>query len=80
MTEVGNRYFINSVATRYCYLLNSIAALPQPFLNKNSSELSLPLLLLHLKKFWSCFTDVGSILKNLTLKCFFLSCQRQNVI
>jgi len=43
-SEVGNRYFINSV------LLNLIAALPQPFLNKNGSELSLPLLLLHFKK------------------------------
>jgi len=76
--EMGNRYFINSVATATA-LLNLIEALPQPFLNKNSSELSLPLLLLHFKeKFWSCFTDVGKILKNLTLRCFFVSsCYRK---
>jgi len=36
-------------------LFNLIAALPQSFLNKNSGELSLPLLLLHLKKFLVLF-------------------------
>jgi len=68
-------------------LLNLIAALPQPLLNKNSSELSLPLFatairyryslplfatapLLHFKKILVLFSDVGSILKNLTLNFF----------
>jgi len=70
---VGNRYFINSVAT--VILLNLIAVLPQPFLNKNSSELPLfataPFAALK-KIFGLCFTDVGSILKNLALKFFFV--------
>jgi len=51
-------------------LLNLIAAIPQPLLNKNSSELSLPLLLLHFKKNLCCSDDAGSILKNLTLNFF----------
>jgi len=61
-----------SSGSGYRHLLNFIAALPHPLLNKNSSELSLPLLLLHFKKsFWCYFTDVGSILKIITLKCLF---------
>jgi len=56
-------------------LLNLIATLLHPLLSKNSSELSLPLFttapFAALKKtFWCCSTDVGSILKNLTLNFF----------
>jgi len=52
-------------------LLNLIAALPQPFLNKNSSELSLPLLLLHFKKSFGLVYTRKIYFEKANLEIFF---------
>jgi len=66
-------------------LLNLIAALLHPVLNKNSSELSLPLFATApfaalQKTFWLCSTDVGSILKNLTLNFFLKNVVKEKTL
>jgi len=62
-----------------------IAALLHPVLNKNSSELSLPLFATApfaalQKTFWRCSTDVGSILKNLTLNFFLKNVVKEKTL
>jgi len=64
---VAPHFFNSEIATGYGYLLNLKAALPHPLLIKIVASYRYRSFCCTLKKLLGCFTDVGSILKNLTL-------------